>query len=130
MGRTRLHQNLSAVTAACLVIRRAVFAEVEGFDEAHLPVAFNDVDLCLRVEEKGYRNLWTPYAELYHYESANRGYEDTPEKQRRFKREIDYMLHRWGDRLLNDPAYNANLTLERTDFSLAFPPRVQKPWRS
>jgi GT2 family glycosyltransferase len=92
MGRARLHQNLSAVTAACLVIRRAVFAE-EGFNEAHLPVAFNDVDLCLRVGEKGYRNLWTPYAELYHYESANRGYEDTPEKKRRFKREIDYMLH-------------------------------------
>jgi len=82
MGRARLHSEPSAVTAACLVIRRAVFAEIDGFDEAHLPVAFNDVDFCLQVGEKRYRNLWTPYADLYHYESANRGYEDTPEKQR------------------------------------------------
>jgi GT2 family glycosyltransferase len=128
MGRARLQQNLSAVTAACLLVRRTVFTEVGGFDEKNLPVAFNDVDLCLRIREKGYRNLWTPYAELYHYESSSRGYEDTAEKQARFKREIDYMLQRWGPLLQHDPAYNLNLTLEGADFSLAFPPRSKKPW--
>ncbi|MGE0822995.1 MAG: glycosyltransferase [Candidatus Binatia bacterium] len=128
LGRARLQQNLSAVTAACLVVRRSVFLEAGGFDEENLGIAFNDVDLCLRIREKGYRNLWTPYAELYHYESASRGYEDTPEKQERFKREIDYMLQRWGPLLQSDPAYNPNLTLERADFSLAFPPRVTRPW--
>ncbi len=111
MGRTRLVQNFSALTAACLVVRRSVFEEVGGFDEQHLPVAFNDVDLCLRIQEKGYRNVWTPYAELYHYESASRGYEDTLEKQKRFKREIDYMLQRWGALFENYPKYNPNLTL-------------------
>jgi glycosyltransferase involved in cell wall biosynthesis len=129
MGRALLVQNLSAVTAACLVLRASVFTEVGGFEEKYLPIAFNDVDLCLRINEKGYRNLWTPYAELYHYESASRGYEDTDEKRARFKREIDYMLQRWGDVLSRDPAYNLNLTLDKADFSLAFPPRVKLPWQ-
>lgn len=123
-GRLLLTQNLSAVTAACLVVRKAVFEQVHGFDEQHLKVAFNDVDLCLRIQEAGFWNVWTPYAELYHYESATRGYEDTPEKQARFTSEVEYMKKRWGESLLIDPAYNLNLTLDREDFSFAFPPRV------
>lgn len=122
-GRLLLAQNLSAVTAACLVVRKSVFEEVGGFDQVNLSVAFNDVDLCLRIQEQGYFNVWTPYAELYHHESATRGYEDTPEKQARFSREIDYMKSRWGNELLNDPAYNPNLTLDREDFSFAWPLR-------
>ncbi|WP_412851499.1 glycosyltransferase family 2 protein [Ectothiorhodospira shaposhnikovii] len=116
--RLQLVQNLSAVTAACLVMRREVFDEVGGFDECNLPVAFNDVDLCLKVREAGYRNLWTPYAEAYHHESASRGEEKTPEKRRRLEREIAYMRRRWGRELDHDPAYNPNLTLAHEDFSL------------
>jgi GT2 family glycosyltransferase len=107
-------------------MRRDVFEEVGGFDE-RLAVAFNDVDLCLRIWERGYRVLWTPFAELYHREGVSRG-KDTIESER-FLREIRFMQERWGEQLLHDPAYNPNLTLEREDFSLAFPPRVSKPWR-
>ncbi len=123
-GRLLLTQNLSAVTAACLVVRTAIFKQVGGFDEVNLSVAFNDVDLCLRIQEAGYWNVWTPYAEMYHYESATRGYEDTPEKQARFTGEVNYMKKRWGTSLLEDPAYNLNLALDREDFSFSFPPRV------
>ena len=123
-GRLFLTQNLSAVTAACLVLKKSVFDQVGGFDAVHLSVAFNDVDLCLRIQEAGFWNVWTPYAELYHYESATRGYEDTPEKQARFTSEVEYMKKRWGEGLLIDPAYNPNLTLDREDFSFSFPPRV------
>ncbi|MGB5198593.1 MAG: glycosyltransferase [Sedimenticolaceae bacterium] len=117
-GRAVLVQNYSAVTAACMVVRRDVFAQVAGFDAENLGVAFNDVDLCLRIRELGYRNLWTPFAELYHHESATRGAEDTAHKQARFSAEIDYMKSRWGKSLLSDPAYSPNLTLDREDFSL------------
>jgi len=117
-ARAVLVQNYSAVTAACLVIRREVFDSVGGYNEKELSVAFNDVDFCLRVQEQGYRNLWTPYAELYHHESASRGAEDTKEKQQRFSKEIAYMKKRWGDSLMHDPAYNPNLTNNREDFSL------------
>src|SRR3546814_16861571 len=81
--------------------------------------------LCLRVREKGYRNLWTPFAELYHYESATRGYENTPEKIERFKREESFMQDRWKDALDSDPYYNPNFTLHGTPFTLAYPPRLQ-----
>jgi glycosyltransferase involved in cell wall biosynthesis len=117
-NRARLIQNISAVTAACLVMRKCVFEEVGGFDEENLTIAFNDVDLCLKVREAGYRNLWTPYAELYHYESLSRGYEDTAEKIQRFQCEINHMKEKWGSKLLQDPFYNPNLTLDREDFSL------------
>ena len=121
--RAGLTQSFSAVTAACLIIRKDIYEEVEGLNEADLRVAFNDVDFCLRVRETGYRNIWTPFAELYHHESATRGSEDTPEKKARFALEIDYMQKQWGDLLLNDPAYSPNLTLEYRDFSYAWPPR-------
>jgi O-antigen biosynthesis protein len=120
--RAGLVQNLSAVTAACMLVRASVFAEVGGLDEG-LMVAFNDVDFCLRVREAGYRNLWTPFAELYHHESASRGYENTPEKIARFKREERFMKERWGRLLEEDPFYNPNFSLEHAPFTLAFPPR-------
>lgn len=122
MGRARLVQDLSAVTAACLLVRRSVYEEVGGLDEG-LKVAFNDVDFCLRVRERGYRNLWTPFAALYHHESASRGSEDTPEKRARFVGEVHLMMSRWGTALDNDPAYNPNLTLSGQTFELAALPR-------
>ena len=123
-ARASLIQSFCALTAACLVVRKETFEKVGGFNEA-LQVAFNDVDFCLRVREAGYRNIYTPYAELYHHESATRGDEDTAEKQLRFSKESIYMKQRWGDLLLNDPAYSPNLTLDHQDFSLAWPPRVE-----
>jgi hypothetical protein len=116
------------VTAACLAVRRCVFEEVGGFDETHLSIAYNDLDLCLRIAARGYRNLWTPYAELYHQESASRGDDDTPAKRARFRQEIEYMRKRWGTVLRHDPAYNPNLSLDGESFTLAFPPRTRKPW--
>ena len=128
MERACLIQNLSVVTAACMLVRKDIYLEVGGMDENNLPVAFNDVDFCLRVLKKGYRNLWTPYAEFYHHESATRGADDTPEKKQRFHREIDYMISRWQDLITNDPAYNPNLTLKKNWPYLALAPRTTKPW--
>jgi glycosyltransferase involved in cell wall biosynthesis len=126
-NRARLVQNYGAVTAACLVIRKEVFDQVGGLDEKNLAVAFNDVDFCLKVRAAGYLNLWTPFAELYHHESASRGVEDTPEKHERFRGEVETMMKRWEKELKHDPAYNPNLTLELTDFTLAAPPRTWVP---
>uniref|UniRef100_UPI0013CF3A71 glycosyltransferase family 2 protein n=1 Tax=Pseudomonas viridiflava TaxID=33069 RepID=UPI0013CF3A71 len=121
--RGELIQEFSADTAACLVIKKAIFEQVGGLEEEHLKIAFNDVDLCLKVQEAGYVNVWTPFAELYHHESATRGFEDTPQKQARFSTEIEYIKSRWPN-IQNDYAYNQNLTLDYEDFSLAWPPRV------
>ncbi len=126
-SRANLLQSLSGVTAACLCVRRAVFEQVGGFD-VKLAVAFNDVDLCLKIDAAGYRNLYTPYAELYHHESATRGYEDTPEKMKRFQKEADLLRNRWMAKLMYDPYYNPNLTLTGEPFTLAWPPRVE-PYR-
>lgn len=123
-GRAVLHQAMSAVTAACLLVRRGIYEEVGGLDET-FRIAFNDIDFCLRVRAAGYRNVWTPFAELVHHESATRGYETTPEKRVRFEDEVRRMRERWGELLLNDPAYSPNLTLETEDFTLAWPPRVE-----
>lgn len=117
-------QSLSAVTAACLVIRKSIYQEVGGLDAVNLKVAFNDVDFCLRVREAGYRNVWTPYAELFHHESATRGDDMSPEKKARFQSEVRYMLQRWDGQLDDDPAYSPNLTLQYEDYSYAWPPRV------
>jgi GT2 family glycosyltransferase len=126
-SRARLVQNVSAVTGACLLIRRETYLRVGGFDE-ELAVAFNDVDFCLRVRANGLRNVWTPFATLVHHESRTRGPEDTPAKRSRFRAERDRVLARWGPELRDDPAYNPNLTLESEDYSLAWPPRTRKPW--
>ena len=118
MHRAAIQQDLSAVTAACMMIRRSVFEEVGGLEEK-LQIAFNDVDLCLRIREKGYLIVYDPYVELYHYESKTRGPEDTKEKVRRFQSEIEYMRSHWINILKNgDPAYNPNLTLKKWDYSL------------
>jgi GT2 family glycosyltransferase len=128
----RMHviQNFSAVTGACLVMRREVYEKAHGLDETNLPVAFNDVDFCIRIKELGYRILWTPYAELYHLESVSRGSDELPHNIRRFHSEVNYMRYVWKDVLYCDPCYNPNLTLEREDFSLAAPPRAPKPWKT
>ncbi len=127
-NRLRLVQNYSAVTAACLLVRKDRFLEVGGLNEKDLSIAFNDVDLCCKLIKAGYRNLWTPHAELYHHESATRGVEDTPEKKARFQSEIDYMMNTWADLLMADPAYNPNLTLVGEDFSPAYLSRARKTW--
>ncbi|MGR9072071.1 MAG: glycosyltransferase [Gammaproteobacteria bacterium] len=123
-ARGLLIQSLSAVTGACLFVRKEVYLETGGLNEEALTVAFNDVDFCLRLLQKGYRNIWTPYAKLFHHESKSRGLEDTSEKRRRFEQEIKFMQEAWGGLLNNDPAYNPNLTLSKENFDLAFPPRV------
>lgn len=100
------------------MIKKSVFDEIGGFDE-EFAVAFNDIDLCMRIREKGYLIVFTPYAELYHYESKSRGSEDTPEKIARFSGEIQRFFDKWKPKLdEGDPYYNPNLTLDREDFSL------------
>jgi GT2 family glycosyltransferase len=121
-ARALVTQNLSAVTGACLMVRRALYLEVDGLDE-RLAVAFNDIDFCLRLRQAGYQNVWTPFAELYHHESASRGIDDTPDKRQRFVSEVELMQSRWGEQLQRDPAYNPNLSLDRECYELAFPPR-------
>jgi glycosyltransferase involved in cell wall biosynthesis/predicted nucleic acid-binding Zn-ribbon protein len=123
-GRADMIQGYSVVTGACLAIKRSTYLEMDGLNESELKVAFNDVDLCLRLREAGYRNVWTPYANLYHHESATRGGEDTPEKLARFAREVEYINLRWATELAHDPAYNPNLSIAHEDFRLAWPPRV------
>lgn len=116
-GRLTVLQNLSAVTGACLLVRRELYEAVGGLEEEHLPVAFNDVDLCLKVVKAGYRTVWTPYAELYHHESVSRGSDDSPEKMARMHREIAYMRATWE--LDRDPFYSEHLTRLREDFTIA-----------
>lgn len=112
--------NVSAVTGACLMVKKQLFEAVGGLNE-RLKVAFNDVDFCLKLLQKGVYNVVLPHVQLYHYESKSRGYEDTPEKQSRFLGEVARMQERWGYLLANDPFYNPNLTREREDFSLGIP---------
>lgn len=124
-GRATLAANFSAVTAACMAIAKHKFFEVGGFDE-QLAVAFNDVDLCLRLQQAGYWNLWTPYSELIHHESVSRGQDTSPAKRARFHSEVSFMKQRWGELLQQDPCYSPNLTHNRLDFSLAWPPRLSE----
>jgi len=127
-GRLTLPQDVSCVTAACLLIRRSVFDHVGGLDRDNLPVAFNDVDLCLRVREAGYRIIWTPYAVLHHHESKSRGSDLTDENKSRFLREAYFMRAKWGEKLLSDPFFNPNISLQSNIPELAYPPRARKPW--
>jgi len=122
-GRAVLRQEFSAVTAACLAVRKTLYLEAGGLDE-RLPVTGNDVDFCLRLRQAGHRNIWTPYAELIHHESVSRGTDDTTEKHIRAAMEQKLMRERWSRWLEADPAYSPNLTLTDTDFSLAWPPRT------
>ncbi len=118
MNRLISTQRISAVTAACLAIRKTVWDAIGGLDEENLSVAYNDVDLCLRAQEAGYHNIWTPEAELIHHESISRGQDDTPEKKRRYQKEVKYMKQRWQKQLGQDPFYHPALSNNREDFSL------------
>jgi glycosyltransferase involved in cell wall biosynthesis len=126
-GHNALTREVSAVTGACLAVRREVYLAAGGLDETNLAVAFNDVDLCLRIAAMGLRNIWTPFAELHHLESASRGSDMTGAKAARFERECRYMRARWGAMLDEDPFYNRNFDLISSDHELAQPRRV-RPW--
>lgn len=122
MNRALLVQELSAVTAACLAVRKKVFAEAGGFEES-LPVAYNDVDFCLRLRRSGLRIIWTPFAELVHHESTSRGAGNAPDDKHARDQEDRLMRERWGDLLNADPAYSPNLGTDTTASGLGFPPR-------
>lgn len=128
-GRLALSQDVSCVTAACMLVRRSVFDQVGGLDSRNLKVAFNDVDFCLKVRSAGHRIIWTPFAILHHHESKSRGLDLEGEKRLRFEREATWMIKKWGATLQADPFYNPNLSLETTNMLLANPPRVAKPWK-
>ena len=122
MGRLNYVQDVYGDTAACLLIRKEIYDEVHGLDESYA-VAFNDVDFCVRVREAGYTNVFTPFAQLYHYESKSRGMEDNPEKQKRFQGEVLRFQARWGDLLAKgDPCTNPNFDIQREDFALKILP--------
>ncbi|MDL5039210.1 glycosyltransferase [Comamonas sp. Y6] len=120
-----LMRGYSALIGACLAMKKSIYDEVRGLNEEDLIVGLNDIDLCLRFIEKGYRNVWTPNALLYHHESASRGLDCTPEKLIRLQREIAYIRRRWGKFFeAGDPAYSPNLTAHKENMSLAWPPRI------
>ena len=125
-ARAQVIHDLSAVTAACMMIKKQVYEEVGGFDPK-FAVAFNDVDLCLKIRKAGYLIVYDPYVELIHYESKSRGYEDTEEKIERFNREIKLFQTRWKKILENgDPYYSPNLTLDHNDFGLNHLAKVER----
>jgi GT2 family glycosyltransferase len=127
-NRAAVAQELSAVTAACLVTWKNIYQRMGGLEEKHLPVTFNDVDYCLRVREAGYRIVWTPHAELYHHEFESRGKDKSPEKAHRARREVAHMRKRWKHVMRHDPFYNPNLGYQRPDFLLSNAPMVERPW--
>ena len=118
-GRESATRNVAAVTGACLLCRRELYEEVGYMDEEMFKVAFNDVDFCLKLMEKGYRNVYVPYVELYHYESKTRGYEYSKEKEERFNRESDNFKSKWKEILeKGDPYYNINFTRETCNYDI------------
>jgi len=120
-SRLSIIQNLSALTGACLMVKKNIYHEIGGLNSEKLKIAFNDVDFCLRIQEKGYLNLFTPYCEAYHHESISRGEEDNPLKIKRFNSEVEFMKKRHTKILAQgDIFYNPNLTLEHEDFSIKF----------
>jgi GT2 family glycosyltransferase len=128
-GQLALVRTLQAVTGACAAIRRSVFFEAGGLNETDLEVAFNDVDLCLRLSDLGYRVVWTPFAELFHLESVSRGYEDTPEKQERTRRELLYVMKTFASLFeAGDPFHNPNLLFAWDESKIPAPSRRESPW--
>jgi len=123
-----VRREVSAVTAACLVVRRALYLEVGGLDEEPFPVSFNDVDFCLKLRARGYRNVWTPHARLVHHESASRGKSLHPDQKARADRELAALRSRWTDALRDDPYHSPNLSLDSKVPRLAWPPRERQPW--
>lgn len=127
-NRAIVAQELSAVTAACLVTWRFLYVRLGGLNEKHLPVAFNDVDYCLRIRKAGYKVVWTPHAELYHHESVSRGKDKGWRRKFRAWREVRYMRRTWQEEMKSDPFYNPNFSYLRPDFVLGPAPNVNKPW--
>ncbi len=125
-----LTRNVSAVTAACLAMRRSVYLSCGGMDAVALAVSYSDVDLCLRLREAGLLIVWTPFACLLHLESVSRGADANPENRTRALREHDALLRRWGARLLRDPFYSPCLSIDDESGGLAWPPRTPRPWRT
>ncbi|WP_260428301.1 glycosyltransferase family 2 protein [Burkholderia sp. Bp9031] len=126
--RALVAQDLSAVTAACLLTKKSLYQHVGGLNERNLKVAFNDVDYCLRVRDRGFRVVWTPHALLYHHESVSRGKDEIPAQRRRFRSEVQYMRNRWRHIMHHDPFYNPNLNYLQPDFLLSAMPTVLRPW--
>jgi O-antigen biosynthesis protein len=129
LGQLALPRTLSAVTGACVAIRREVYFEVGGLDEVNLPVTFNDIDLCLKLGEYGYRVVWTPYAELFHLECASRGLDNSRETQKRFLEEWMHVRRLWGSLLESaDPYHNPNVLFHPNNQEIPSVPRRTKPW--
>jgi O-antigen biosynthesis protein len=122
-NRAWLQQNYSAVTAACMLVRKSVFEEAGRFDQVNLGISFNDVDFCLELRKRGLQIVWTPYANLIHRESSSRGHPSTPAQQQQFFCEATYMQQKWGAELLCDPFYSPNFSLHWPGFDFAYPPR-------
>jgi glycosyltransferase involved in cell wall biosynthesis len=122
-GDLALTRQVSAVTGACMLVRRNLWNELGGLDAENLAIAFNDIDFCLRAREAGWAVIWTPFAELIHHESISRGPDDLGPRADEFRREVRFMKDRWGHLLRNDPAYNPNLTLLGEHAELSWPPR-------
>jgi GT2 family glycosyltransferase len=120
-GRAALIQSFSAVSSDCLFIEKAIYEEIGGMDDDDLAIVYNDVDFCLRLLEKGYRNIWTPYAQLYYFESRAK---DETHVNKKYQSAYERMQSRWKASINNDPAYSPNLTLDLKNFSYAFPPRT------
>ena len=127
--RALVAHEVSAVTGACLMTFAKLYTRLGGFDARNVPIAFSDVDFCLRVQNLGYRVVFTPHARLYHYESATRGKDLTAAQRARTDAAANNMRRRWGRRVRHDPFYNPNLSYQQPDFSLSDAPRVKKPWR-
>ncbi len=127
-NRLKAVHEVSAVTGACLAIEKSVWDDLDGLDEQNLTVAYNDVDLCLKAREKGFRIIFTPFAKLMHHESVSRGSDDDPSINERLSQEINVMMGRWGDLLEYDPAYSPNLSRDGNSFGLSERPRIIPMW--
>jgi len=123
--RSKITHAFSAVTGACMLVKRSLFLEVCGFDEVHLKIAYNDIDFCLKIKKMGLTNIYCAEALLYHYESASRGEDLSPEKKLRLDREANVLVNRWHNIIQNDPSYNPNLSLDSEIFEYAWPPRIE-----
>jgi GT2 family glycosyltransferase len=124
----KVAHECAAVTAACLLVRREDYLSVEGMDEVRFPVNFNDVDLCLKLRERGKTIVFTPHARLLHLESASRGKDEAEDRKARFERELRMLRNKWGQSLIDDPYYNPTLALDSAPYSaLAWPPRSWQP---
>ncbi|RTL13012.1 MAG: glycosyltransferase [Neisseriaceae bacterium] len=128
-GLPQLPHEVSAVTAACLLMHKDIFEDVNGFDEEKFAIGFNDVDLCLKVRKKGYKIIYSPFSELYHKESVSRGNDDTKEKIANHRQECKNMIKKYGKELKHDPYYNVNLSLDDEDYRITMQPRQFVPWR-